>query len=96
MNAPESLGSCDRLLRAGMDVFTERGHAVAGASLCAGGGQRRGDPHVGPAESSRQFRRPTIIFLISAMALAGLRPLGHAAVQLRMVWQWYRRCGSAR
>ena len=87
MNAPESLGSCDRLLRAGMDVFTERGHAVAEASLCAGDGQRRGDPHVGPAESSRQFRRPTIIFLISAMALAGLRLFGHVFVQFMIVWQ---------
>ena len=87
MNAPESLGSCDRLLRAGMDLFTERGHAVAGASLCAGGGQRRGDPNVGPAESSRQFRRPTIIFLISPIAWAGFRFFGQVRAQFMMVWQ---------
>ena len=28
-------------------------------------------------------------FLISAIALAGLRPFGHVRVQLRMVWQRY-------
>ena len=31
--------------------------------------------------------RSTISFLISAMAFAGLRPLGQALVQFRMVWQ---------
>ena len=32
-------------------------------------------------------RRSTIIFLISAIALAGLRPLGQVRVQFMMVWQ---------
>ena len=32
-------------------------------------------------------RRSTIIFLISAMALAGLRPLGQVLAQFMMVWQ---------
>lgn len=31
--------------------------------------------------------RSTIIFLICAMALAGLRPLGQTLVQFMMVWQ---------
>jgi hypothetical protein len=31
--------------------------------------------------------RSTSIFLISAIALAGLRPFGHALAQFRMVWQ---------
>lgn len=31
-----------------------------------------------------------ILFLISAIAKAGLRPLGHVRLQLRMVWQRYR------
>jgi hypothetical protein len=35
----------------------------------------------------RYTRRSTISFLSSAMALAGLRPLGQALVQLRIVWQ---------
>jgi len=34
-----------------------------------------------------QTRRSTIIFLISAIALAGLRPLGQVCVQFMMVWQ---------
>jgi hypothetical protein len=29
----------------------------------------------------------TIIFFISAIAFAGLRPLGHALVQFMIVWQ---------
>ena len=34
-----------------------------------------------------QTTRSTIIFLISAIALAGLRPLGQTWAQFRMVWQ---------
>ena len=34
-----------------------------------------------------QIVRSTIIFLISAMAFAGLRPLGQVLVQFMMVWQ---------
>src|SRR5579863_2785485 len=37
--------------------------------------------------SARGYRRSTIIFLISAMALAGLRLLGQVRVQFMMVWQ---------
>ena len=35
----------------------------------------------------RQTRRSTIIFLISAIALAGFRPFGQAWVQFMIVWQ---------
>ena len=35
----------------------------------------------------RQTVRATIIFLISAMALAGLRPFGQVLAQFMMVWQ---------
>src|SRR2546430_17644743 len=38
--------------------------------------------------------RSTSIFLISAMALAGLRPLGQARAQLRMAWQPEDRRGA--
>ncbi|MDH6648946.1 UNVERIFIED_ORG: hypothetical protein M2312_003602 [Rhizobium esperanzae] len=34
-----------------------------------------------------QTRRSTIIFLISAIALAGLRPLGQVCAQFMIVWQ---------
>ena len=34
-----------------------------------------------------QTRRSTIIFLISAIALAGVSPLGQVLVQFMMVWQ---------
>jgi hypothetical protein len=37
--------------------------------------------------AAAQTRRSTISFLSSAMALAGLRPLGQALVQFRIVWQ---------
>lgn len=37
--------------------------------------------------SAAQARRSTSCFLISAIALAGLRPFGQALEQLRMVWQ---------
>ena len=36
---------------------------------------------------SAQIARSTCIFLISAMARAGLRPLGHTLAQFMMVWQ---------
>jgi len=34
-----------------------------------------------------QIARSTIIFLISAIALAGLRPLGQVLAQFMIVWQ---------
>ena len=34
-----------------------------------------------------QIARATIIFLISAMALAGLRPFGQVLAQFMIVWQ---------
>src|SRR5690606_18217400 len=39
--------------------------------------------------------RSTISFFISAIALAGLSPLGQVLAQFRMVWQRYRRNGSS-
>ena len=39
--------------------------------------------------------RSTIIFLISAMALAGLSPLGQVLEQFMMVWQRYSLNGSS-
>jgi len=38
-------------------------------------------------QSRRYICRSTIIRLISAMALAGLRPFGQALAQFMMVWQ---------
>jgi formate hydrogenlyase subunit 3/multisubunit Na+/H+ antiporter MnhD subunit len=35
----------------------------------------------------RYTARVTIIFLISAMALAGFRPFGHTFAQFMIVWQ---------
>ena len=43
-----------------------------------------------------QTCRSTISLLMSAIALAGLRPLGQALAQFMMVWQRYRRNGSSR
>ena len=36
---------------------------------------------------ARQICRVTIIFLISAIALAGFRPFGQTCAQFMMVWQ---------
>ncbi len=64
----------------------ERGEFVAFRPKRGAGG---GDERVvgGVVGGSRQPCRSTIIFLISAMALAGLRPFGHVLVQFMMVWQ---------
>lgn len=43
-----------------------------------------------------QLLRSAIIFLIDAMAFPGLSPFGQVRVQLRIVWQRYRRNGSSR
>ena len=48
----------------------------------AQGGARRGYRSL-----RRQTRRSTIIFLISAIALAGFRPLGQVCAQFMIVWQ---------
>lgn len=40
-----------------------------------------------PGAGQAQMRRSTIIFLISAIAFAGLRPFGQAWVQFMIVWQ---------
>ena len=42
------------------------------------------------------YCRSTMSFLISPMALAGLRCFGHVLVQFMMVWQRNRRNGSSR
>jgi hypothetical protein len=39
------------------------------------------------SDQPRYTRRSTISFLTSAMALAGLKPLGQALAQFMMVWQ---------
>ncbi len=41
----------------------------------------------GRYQSPRYTSRSTIVFLISAMALAGLRCFGQALAQFRIVWQ---------
>jgi hypothetical protein len=38
-------------------------------------------------ETAGQTRRSTIIFLISAIALAGFRPFGQVWAQFMIVWQ---------
>ena len=40
-----------------------------------------------PLLSDAQTRRSTIIFLISAIALAGFNPFGQVLVQFMIVWQ---------
>lgn len=42
------------------------------------------------SRDARLYAPRAICFLISAIALPGLRPLGQARVQLRMVWHRYR------
>ena len=50
-----------------------------------------------PSQSGRpaQARRSSSLFLVSAMARAGLRSLGQASVQFMIVWQRYSRNGSS-
>ncbi len=58
----------------------------SGASLVsAGRAGRRGIPADRPAAA--YTTRSTIIFLISAMALAGFSPLGQVLAQFMIVWQ---------
>ena len=61
--------------------------------------QRAGEGSIGDARNAVHDLRPsrretaqaavrsTIIFWMSAIALAGFRPLGHVLVQFMMVWQ---------
>jgi hypothetical protein len=49
-----------------------------------------------PLRPAAQTCRSTSSLLMSAIALAGLRPLGQALAQFMMVWQRYRRNGSSR
>ena len=70
-------------------------HPTPPATLRAAGDP----PHKGEGKSAVQFAisndlarcrhtfRSTISFLISAIALAGLRPFGQAFAQFMMVWQ---------
>ncbi len=56
----------------------------------AGAVEVRQQPAAGLARTAcfvAQTRRSTIIFLISAIALAGLRPFGQVCAQFMMVWQ---------
>ncbi len=49
-----------------------------------------------PVKSRAQTTRSTIIFLISAIALAGFNPLGQVLAQFMIVWQRYSLNGSSR
>ncbi len=51
------------------------------------GGAGHGAPAAVIATMARQYWRATIIFLISAIAFAGLRPFGQAFEQFMIVWQ---------
>lgn len=53
--------------------------------LCDGFGIEAVDSAIGM--HADQTRRSTIIFLISAIALAGLRPFGQVCAQFMIVWQ---------
>lgn len=65
-------------------------HDESAARLKSGTQQKappeRGFGIVGPA-CADQIVRCTIFFLISAMALAGFRPLGQVCAQFMIVWQ---------
>jgi hypothetical protein len=51
-------------------------------------GESGGAPSPGLGEEEEGYtRRSTIIFLISAIAFAGLRPFGQVFEQFMMVWQ---------
>jgi hypothetical protein len=58
--------------------ITETVRVRLSVAVSAGGRRRR---------SGRYNRRWSISFFNSAMARAGLRPLGQALVQLKIVWQ---------
>ena len=51
------------------------------------GAERSGRFGPRPSIRGRYIRRSTSIFLISAIAAAGFRPLGQACVQFMIVWQ---------
>ena len=53
-------------------------------------------PRINNKVAKIQNLRSTIIFLVSAIALAGFRPFGQVWVQFIIVWQLYRRNGSSR
>ena len=61
-------------------------HASAGSPKAADRRPRNLEKSAQPGHICRS----TSIFLISAMALAGLRPFGQALAQFRMVWQRVR------
>jgi hypothetical protein len=52
-------------------------------------------PRINNKAANNQNLRSTIIFLVSAIALAGFRPFGQVWVQFMIVWQRYRRNGSS-
>src|SRR5262249_61522814 len=66
------------------------GISVSEECGCTPPSRRQADPINRIAD---YIRRSTIIRLISAMALAGLRCLGQALAQFMMVWQRERRNG---
>ncbi len=65
-------------------------HARQGAAI-----RQHHSPRCGGLSLAGQTARSTIIFLISAIAFAGFRPLGQVLVQFMMVWQRYSLNGSS-
>ena len=73
----------------------------SGSKIPSGERQRRGGRapnHIGSPQVTRHIQtwRSTIIFLISAIAFAGFKPLGQVLVQFMIVWQRYSLNGSSR
>jgi hypothetical protein len=57
-----------------------------GTRIARSRGKRRGRANQ-KSVAKPYTRRSTIIFLISAIALAGFKPLGQVCAQFMMVWQ---------
>ena len=70
----EALRNCRRATPSWFDKLTMK----AISTLC---------PAAAALAGPRGYFRATISFLISAMALAGFKPLGQVRVQFMMVWQ---------
>ena len=68
---------------------------AAPASANAARELRAAVPRVAALIERLYSRRSAIIFLISAIALAGFRSFGQACVQFMIVWQRYSRNGSS-
>ncbi len=73
---------CSNALTTAAYRGSSAGHAGASASM-----PKHFDFAVKRPETAGQTRRSTIIFLISAIALAGFRPFGQVWAQFMIVWQ---------